>query len=275
MADTADKSHLASGTFYRHWQAQEPVRAVILLAHGLGEHSGRYQAFAEYFIPRGISVVAPDHLGHGASPGDRTYLESFEDYLRPLDELREVIDERYPDIPCFLMGHSMGGLIAARYLLDHQQHFSGAALSAAALQVPEPPSAITIALARLFSRFLPKLGLLQLDATQISRDPQVVQGYLDDPLVHTGKATARLVVELFHNMALVERARERITLPIFVMHGEADTMAASEGSEAFLHALSSKDKSLKIYKGLYHEIFNEPERLEVLGDLANWLDARI
>lgn len=275
MTQTAEQSHLPNGIFYRHWRAEEPARAVILLAHGLGEHCGRYQAFADYFLARGVSVVAPDHLGHGASPGTRTHLEGFEDYLRPLEELREMITQWYLEIPCFLIGHSMGGLIAARFLLEHQEKFAGAALSGAALHAAEPPSGFEMFMARLFSRFLPKMGMLQLDATQISRDPQVVQDYLEDPLVHNGKATARLIVELFQNMERVERDRGEITLPILVMHGEADAMTTSEGSEVFVRAVSSEDKSLKIYKGLYHEIFNEPERLEVLGDLASWLDARI
>lgn len=269
------EGHLDKGIFYRHWRAQLPVKAVILLAHGLGEHSGRYQAFAEYFLARGVSVVAPDHLGHGASPGDRTHLNTFDDYLRPLDELRELIGQWYPACPCFLVGHSLGGLIVARYLLDHQQSFAGAALSGAALQAADPPSAFAMFLARLFSRFAPKMGMLKLDASQISRDPQVVQDYLDDPLVHKGKASARLVVEIFQNMERVERERQKITLPILVMHGEADAMTTSEGSELFFGGVGSPDKVLKIYKGLYHEIFNEPERLEVMGDLAAWLEGRI
>jgi alpha-beta hydrolase superfamily lysophospholipase len=192
-----------------------------------------------------------------------------------LDELREQISQWYPGVPCFLIGHSMGGLIAARYLLDHQSQFTGAALSGAALQAAQQPSAFSMFMARLFSRFLPKMGLLQLDATQISRDPQVVQDYLEDPLVHNGKASARLVVELFQNMELVARDAGKITLPILVMHGSADSMTTSDGSEEFQRAVGSRDKALKIYPDLYHEIFNEPERLEVLGDLAHWLEARL
>jgi alpha-beta hydrolase superfamily lysophospholipase len=271
----AVEGSLNGGILYRHWRAKGLPKAVILLVHGLGEHSGRYQAFAEYFLERGVSVVAPDHLGHGASPGARTHLVEFEDYLRPLDELRDLIAHWYPNIPCFLIGHSLGGLISARFLLDHQSRFAGAALSAAALQAVESPSAFEMFLARLFSRFLPKMGMLQLDATQISRDPAVVHDYLGDPLVHNGKASARLIVELFQSMALVERDREKITLPVLVMHGSDDAMTAHEGSEVFYKAVSSEDKTLKIYQGLYHEIFNEPERLEVLGDLAAWLEARI
>ena len=269
------QSHLGGGIFYRHWRANEPVRAVILLAHGLGEHSGRYQGFAEFVGEKGISVVAPDHLGHGASPGDRTHLQSFNDYLQPLDELRELIASWYPGVPCILIGHSMGGLIAARYLLDHQDQFAAALLSGAALPAAEPPSAFAMFLARLFSRWLPKMGMLQLDATQISRDPEVVQDYLDDPLVHKGKASARLVVELFKEMERVEQDQDKITLPVFVMHGSADAMTTTAGSEAYYRGISSSEKSLKIYDGLYHEIFNEPERLEVLGDLAEWIEARL
>ncbi|MBE9537823.1 MAG: alpha/beta hydrolase [Proteobacteria bacterium] len=278
MSTTAEhctEAHMDNGTYYRHWRAAKPVRAVILLAHGLGEHSGRYQGFADFFLARGISVVALDHAGHGASPGERAHITGFDDFLRPLDGLREMISEWYPDLPCFLIGHSMGGVIAARYLLDHQDKFAGAALSGAALQAVEPPSVFAMFLARLFSRFLPKMGMLQLDATQISRDVDVVQDYIEDPLVHHGKATARLVVELLQNMELVERDRGKITLPILVMHGEADAMTSSEGSKAFHNAVGSADKTLKIYPELFHEIFNEPERLEVLGDLASWLDARV
>ena len=271
----AVEGNLDGGVFFRHWRAKGVQKAVILLVHGLGEHSGRYQAFANYFCLRGVSVVALDHIGHGASPGVRAHIGSFEEYLRPLDELLERITQWYPNVPCFLIGHSMGGLIAARYLLDHQSRFAGAALSAAALQAPEPPSAFAMFLARLISRFLPKMGILQLDATQISRDPAVVHDYLGDPKVHNGKASARLVVELFQSMELVEGDREKIMLPILVMHGSDDAMTSSAGSEVFLEAVSSADKTLKIYKGLYHEIFNEPERLEVLGDLATWLEARI
>ena len=107
-ASAGVEGHLNSGIYYRHWRAKTPVRAVILLAHGLGEHAGRYQAFADYFSDHGISIVAPDHLGHGASPGDRTHVVSFNDYLQPLGELRDLIGQWYEGLPCFLIGHSMG-----------------------------------------------------------------------------------------------------------------------------------------------------------------------
>lgn len=269
---TPQEGRLAGDVFYRHWPPQGQPRGVILLAHGLGEHSGRYQGFADYLCPRGFAVVAPDHPGHGESPGTRAHIDRFEDFFPALDKLGAAIARWYPDLPRFLVGHSMGGLIAARYLLDHQRQFAGAALSGAALAVPESPSKLLLWINRLLSRLLPRLGLMQLDASEISRDPAVVQAYLDDPLVHDGKVSARLVNELFRTMVEVESRRAEIVLPLLVMHGEADVMTAASGSAAFHAGIGSADKTLRIYPGLYHEIFNEPERLEVLDDLASWLE---
>ncbi len=268
------ESRLHDQVYYRHWALESPV-AVILLAHGLGEHSGRYQGFAEFMAARRIAVVAPDHVGHGESPGARVYCDSCDDFMTPLDTLRDLIDEWYPGQPCFLVGHSMGGLIGAYYLLKHQGEFAGAALSGAALQASDPPSPVMLWIARLLSRVWPTVGLLALDATQISRDAAVVRRYRDDPLVHNGKVSARLVTELFTMMDTVAAQREHITLPLLVMHGAADAMTAPEGSEVFHQAIASEDKSLRIYPELYHEIFNEPERETVLEELSSWILQRV
>lgn len=269
------EGHLAGGVFYRCWRGEGPVKALILLAHGLGEHCGRYQAFAEYFCQNDIAVVALDHIGHGASPGHRVHIRSFDDFLGPLEELRNLVDQWYPQVPCFLVGHSMGGLIAGRFLLDHQHRFAGAALSAAALQAPEIPSRLSMLTIRFFSWCLPKMGALQLDANQVSRDPEVIKRYLSDPLVHNGKASARLVAQLFAAMQKVESECGGITLPVLLMHGDADKMTPYRGSKAFYEGAGSTDKTLKIYTGLYHEIFNEPEQLHVMGDLRGWIEDRL
>ncbi|MDO8862781.1 lysophospholipase [Haliea sp. E1-2-M8] len=271
----AQEAKLAGGVFYRHWRASGSRRGVILLAHGLGEHSGRYQGFADFFCPRGFAVVAPDHIGHGCSPGHRAHTGSFAEFLQPLLQLRALIGEWYPATPCFLVGHSLGGLIAARLLLDAQGQFSGAVLSAPALAVPEPPSPVLLWINRLLARVWPTLGMLKLDASQVSRDPQVVADYQADPLVHHGKVSARLVAELFATMAQVNARRAEITLPLLLLHGEADVMTAPAGSQAFSAGVGSADNSLRLYPGLYHEIFNEPERLQVLADLDQWLQQRL
>lgn len=264
------ENRLQDGIFYRHWAPAQP-RAVLLLAHGAGEHSGRYQAFAEYFCDRGIAVLAPDHRGHGESPGRRAHITRFSEFFAPLDVLREQIRREYPGLPVFLVGHSMGGLIAARYLPSRQDSFAGAVLSAPALEVPEPPSRFAIAINRLVSMIWPTLGVMQLDAAGLSRDPRVVAAYRADPLVHGGKFSARLVTELFGAMQDVARDRHGIRLPLLVMHGDADVMTSVDGSRHLAADVGSSDVTLKIYPGLYHEIFNEPERQVVLDDLHAWL----
>ncbi len=273
-AALSEDERLPGGVYYRHWRVEEPARAVILLVHGLGEHSGRYCGFADFFTGQGVAVIAPDHLGHGESPGRRAHIGSFAEFIAPLDALREAIDQWYPEAPRFLVGHSMGGLIAARYLLDRQDWFDGAALSAAALETASPPSKTTLLIIRLLAAIWPSLGVMQLDPAEVSRDPAVVRDYIEDPLVHNGKISAGLAHALFKTMAEVEAGRASIKLPLLIMHGEADAMTTPAGSEAFYQGVSSSDKQLRIYPELYHEIFNEPERLQVLSELRDWLYQR-
>ncbi len=270
----AQEKELPSGVFYRHWAVQEP-RAVALLVHGLGEHSGRYQHVAEALGQRGIACLAPDHPGHGRSPGHRCHIAAFEDFYPALDTLRDDIATTYPDLPCFLIGHSMGGLIAGNYLLTRQERFSGAAFSGAAFEVPEPPGAVAIFINRLIASVIPTLGVMQLDASEVSRDPEVVRCYQEDPLVHSGKISAGLVVALFSAMATLVAGRDGITLPVLVMHGDGDVMTPAAGSQRFHDSVGSEDRTLRIYPGLYHEIFNEPEQTQVLQELGDWVEAHL
>ncbi|MDP5071723.1 MAG: lysophospholipase [Congregibacter sp.] len=263
-----------SGVFYRRWDVPAP-RAVALIVHGLGEHSGRYQHVAEALAARKIASFAPDHPGHGRSPGHRCFINKFADYDGALDVLREKIGAEYPGVPCFIIGHSMGGLIAANYLLTRQSQFAGAAFSGAAFEVPVPPSGMALLINKILASIVPKLGALQLDASEVSRDAEVVRRYQEDPLVHSGKISARLLVELFAAMDHLQERRGDITLPVLVMHGEGDVMAAVSGSQHFFDNVGSADKTLRLYPGLYHEIFNEPEQAQVLGELGDWLDAHI
>lgn len=265
---------LPDGIFYRHWQAPAP-RATVLLAHGLGEHSGRYGHVAESLAGRGISTLAPDHPGHGRSPGRRCHIAAFEAFYPALDALRDEIEASYPGLPCFLIGHSMGGLIAGNFLLTRQHRFAGAAFSAAAFALPRPPGAVATVINRVLAALIPTLGVLQLDAGAVSRDAQVVRRYRQDPLVHGGKISAALLVALFAAMRALAAGRAALTLPVLVMHGDGDVMTPVSGSRHFHEGVSSADRSLRIYPGLYHEIFNEPERAQVLSELGEWLEARL
>jgi alpha-beta hydrolase superfamily lysophospholipase len=265
---------LPSGIVYRYWPVDQP-RATILLIHGLGEHSGRYQHVAEAFNAKGFTVLAPDHLGHGESPGTRVFVEQFDDYLTGVRECRAIIDQQCPGVPCFVLGHSMGGLIAGRLLLEDQQQYRGALLSGPAFAAEAPPSGLVMFIGRLLAKIAPKAGMIALDASGVSRDPQVVAAYNADPLVNHGKITAALGVALFDAMAEVMSRAAEIKLPLLVMHGDADAMAAPKGSEQFAAAVSSSDKTLTLLPGLYHEIFNEPEGANIIAAYAEWIESRL
>ncbi|HEY8054134.1 MAG TPA: lysophospholipase, partial [Steroidobacteraceae bacterium] len=243
---------------------------LMLLVHGAGEHSGRYDHFAEYFTAQGFVVAALDHPGHGRSEGRRAYIARFDNYLDALHRFHQQVSAEFGGLPQFLVGHSMGGLISSHYLLQHQDAFVGCVLSGPLLQTELKPGFVQMTLARTLSAVLPTIGVLQIDASGVSRDPEEVRKYRDDPLVYHGKASARTLVELFDAMDRIQAQAGRIRLPLLLIHGGDDVLASPEGSR-FLHAhAASGDKTLRIYPGLYHEIFNEPEREGVFVEVRDW-----
>ncbi len=261
--------------YFQAWLPEQAPRALLLVVHGAAEHSGRYQRFAGHFVAHGYAVAALDLPGHGRSDGTQGYVRRFKDYVDTLHSFQCKLTEEFPLLPQILLGHSMGGLISAIYLLQNQAAFAGCVLSGPAIKTELEPPLLQLFLIRLFSLLLPKLGVLQLDASGVSRDPAEVEAYVNDPLVYTGKLSARMVSELFKAMAGIQSNAGGISLPMLMLHGEADILAAPEGSRFLEEQISSTDKQLKIYPGLYHEIFNEPEREEVFTDILQWLDARL
>lgn len=261
--------------YWQAWLPDSPPRAIILLAHGYAEHSGRYDHVGAFCAERGLAVLAIDHWGHGKSNGRPGFVPRFSAYIDGMTALREVADRDFPRIPKVLVGHSMGGLIAATVLLGQQQHFAGCALSGPAIMVAQMPSEVIQSASRLLSVIMPKLGVMALDAAGVSRDPAVVRAYLADPLVYKGKITARLAVEMFAAMARVQAEAHTISLPVMLMHGDADSLAAPAGSKFLFDHVASIDRLLRQYPGLYHEIFNEPERSAILEELANWISLHL
>jgi alpha-beta hydrolase superfamily lysophospholipase len=275
--DSSDGSfHSASGAniFYRCWAPSEP-RAVLLLAHGLAEHSGRYDEFARYLADAGIVTYALDHPGHGQSDGRRGHIGRFEEYTDTLGQLLSLARQAHADCPFVLLGHSMGGLIAADFLLQHQSEFVAAALTGAAIQAPQQPPRIALFVNKMIATVMPRLGVMQLDASGVSRDPQVVSDYENDPLVYRGMVTAGLVNGIFSAMNRVVANAAAIRLPMLIMHGGVDSLTAVDGSKLLHETIGSEDKKIVIYDGLYHEILNEPERLNVMDDILQWLDSRL
>ena len=257
--------------YYQSWTPPDHCTAVLLIAHGLAEHSGRYEHFAAFFVARGYAVFALDHIGHGKSDGDRCHIRRFSEYTDGISLLLDRAREKYPGTPVILVGHSMGGLIATRFLIEHQAEFAGCVLSGAAIQPAVELSPIQRLTMKFFSRVLPKLRVLQLDASEVSRDQAVIDRYRKDPLVFTGKVTARLAQQLISTMTWIEDRLVAIELPMLILHGSADGLTSPEGSKMLHQKISSRDKKLTIYEGLYHEIYNEPEQDKVMTDVADWL----
>ena len=245
------------------------------MVHGLGEHSGRYKALAERFVERGYTVFAFDHPGHGQTAGKRAFVRRFSEFTDNLLDVVRRVRTGFPNLPLYLYGHSMGGLISVHFLAEHQALFRAAVVSAAPAGIPSHVSRATIVIGRLLSRLIPGMGLVPLEADGVSRDPAVVDAYKADPLVHHGRITARLASELMIAMERLPAAAARIRLPVLTMNGSADTLVDA-GDTARLHGLlpDDIDKTLHQYEGLHHEIHNEPEREQVLSDVLDWLAAR-
>jgi acylglycerol lipase len=261
--------------YWRCWLPDGKAKAIVLVAHGLGEHISRYDNLVNNLVPRGYAVYGLDHQGHGKSEGQKVYVDRFQVYLDDLKTLHDMVRRENPDQKIFLLGHSMGGLIATAYTLQHQQELTGLIVSAPLLEAGESVSGGTILAARILSVIMPKLGVQALDSTHLSRDKAVVEAYDKDPLVFRGKITARLGSEMFTTMAKVEPQMPKITLPLLIMQGSDDKLVSHEGSKTLYATAGSKDKTLNIYDGFYHEIFNEADRAKVFADLDNWLDSHV
>jgi alpha-beta hydrolase superfamily lysophospholipase len=261
--------------FTQSWMPECDIKAVLVIAHGLGEHSGRYLPFVEYFVARGYGVYALDHEGHGRSEGQRGYIPHLSTFVDTLFDYIGQIKGKHPDKKLFLVGHSMGGVISVNYLLRHQETLSGCILSGSALATDEVIGSALKWVLKGLSLLVPKAQIIRLEGEAVSRDPQVVHAYLNDPLVFHGKVTARLLTAILsaadHGLAKAAK----ITLPLLIMHGGDDGLASPKGSRMLYDKVSSTDKTLKIYDNLFHEIFLEPEKMAVFADTEQWLEARI
>jgi len=261
--------------YYQGWLPEENIKAVLLVVHGLGEHCGRYMNVVNHFVPLGYAVYGLDHIGHGNSEGTRELVESFDDFTDTLAIFYNMITEWQANKSIFLFGHSMGGTIALYYLLDHQADFKGAIISAPLVKVGDSVSQATITMSKVLSRVAPKMGVATLDVSGISRDPEVVDAYINDPLVFHGKTRARLAAELLSAMQRITAEAGKITLPMLIVQGAEDILVDPSGAKMLFEKASCEDKTIKIYDELYHEVFNEPERGLVLTDVENWLEVQM
>lgn len=261
--------------YYQTWLPKGEIKAAVIIMHGLGEHSGRYDNVVNHLVPLGYALYGFDLIGHGKSGGAREFVQRYEDYPDSLTQYLEMVRGWLPDKPHFLLGHSMGGSIASDYLITHSENFRGAVISAPTVIIPDYVNQLMIIGSKVLSKLAPKMGIMALDPNGVSKDPKVVQAYIDDPLVFHGKTTARLGAELLKLTLRINKDMEQITTPLIIIQGSEDKLSDPQGAQLLYDRVSSEDKTLKIYDGLHHEVFNEPERDQVLGDVAAWLDEHL
>ncbi len=257
--------------YYQSWLPAGDELASVVITHGFAEHGGRYAGVASRLVDSGYAVWAADLRGHGRSQGRRTSLVRFSDYLEDLHAFIAVARTHARDRSLILLGHSMGGLIALCLALTYRADADGLVLSAPAV-LPGRVSKIRVVVGRIVSRVAPDLGVLRLPLDKISRDPAVVAAYHTDPLVFETPIRARLGAEMLDAMRTVDERLGTLTVPLLVMQGTEDGLVDTASAPYVYEHAGSTDKTLKMYEGLWHEIFNEPERASVVDDLVAWLD---
>jgi acylglycerol lipase len=255
--------------FAQSWLPEGHPRDQVVIAHGYAEHSGRYEHVAEFLNREGFAVHALDHHGHGRSEGATAVIERFAQAIADIDALVEKVRADSGQATVKLIGHSMGGSLALNYALEHPLRLSGLVLSGPAIAGKLPLA--QRALLAVLSRVAPRAGMIQLDGSAVSRDPAVVAAYEADPLVYRGKVPARTLYEMLSTAASYPERVAALKMPCLLMHGGADRLVRAADTKPLFEAIGSPDKTIRIWPGLYHEIFNEPEQEEVLRVTADWL----
>lgn len=264
--------------YIRGWEpTNKKPKALIALIHGLGEHNGRYLHVGKTMTDVGYALVGFDLRGHGRSGGTRGHFPSLESIMQDIRQFFKYLVQRYPDIPHFIYGHSLGGLLSLTYALHYPNGLNGVIVTGAALRSPLQEQKLKITMAKVLGSLVPSVVIPSgLDATTISRDADVVKKYVNDPLVHDktslglGKAAINAVDYCFSHAP-------EFKPPLLIMHGAADKLTYPSGSEDFakLASETNNDVTLKLWDGLYHEVHNEPEKAEVFKLMIEWLDKHL
>ncbi|WP_322791631.1 alpha/beta hydrolase [Bellilinea sp.] len=255
------------------WKPDQSPRGVIILVHGLGEHSGRYQHLAQLLNQHGYAVIASDHAGHGQTGGKRGHVDSYECFFEELDTLLSRSRQNYPDLPIFLYGHSLGGSIILAYLLKRAPNVAGAIVTSPGIKLVSDPG-VMLVFGKILNRLVPSTALnngLKLEG--LSKDPKVIQAYKSDPLVHPW-ISARLAIQLIETGEWIRENGEQIQVPVLLLHGNADQLTAVEGSRE----LAEKNRKYVTYiewEGGYHELHNEPDKEQVFQVILKWLEEQV
>jgi alpha-beta hydrolase superfamily lysophospholipase len=260
---------------YDVWTPPGKPRGVVVLAHGYGEHARRYDHVAQRFGEAGLATYALDHRGHGRAGGKRVRVRDMQEFVADYRTLVTTATAENPGVARILLGHSMGGGIAFAYGVQHPDEYDLMILSGPAIAAHERVSKAKAIVGKAVGSILPDLPIEAIDADLVSRDPKVVADYKADPLVYRGKIPAGIGKALLLVGERMPKHAPGITAPLLVVHGEDDQLVSAEGSRRLVKCVGSTDVELKVYPDLYHEVFNEPEREQVLDDVIAWIQARL
>ena len=259
--------------FTRAWWPEGKPRGVMVLSHGFNSHSGYYLWVAEQLLASGLAIYALDYRGRGKSDGERYYVDTFSEYQGDLDLIVKVARAREPGLPLFILGHSAGGVVACNYVLDHQADVAGLICESFAYQVPAPDFALSVL--KGLSHLAPHAHVLKLKKEDFSRDPKVTQALLDDPLLADEVQPTKTVAEMVRADERLKRDFKLFTLPLLIIHGTKDTVTRPEGSKEFYSNAGSKDKTLKLYEGYFHDPLSDLGKEVVMDDIRAWLAPRL
>ena len=267
---TSDGLHL----YEQGWDPEHNPKAVVCLVHGHGEHSGRYTHVATALNQAGYTLLAFDLRGHGRSEGPRGHSPSFEIYMDDIDRLLRNAEQRYPGLPCFIYGHSLGGLLALLYVIRYKPILAGVIATAPLFHTPLENQTLKVTFTKIMASFFPTLALSSgLDPNTLSRDPEVVSKYISDPLVHN-RISLRMANDTLREMTWTLKHANEFSIPLLLMDGTDDRLVYPSGCQEFASSVPG-DCTFKLWEELYHELHNEPEKELVLAYIVGWLNSKI
>ena len=273
MSESSFKGVGGLNIFTRSWLPAGQARGVVVLVHGFNSHSGYYSWVAGQLVANGLAAYALDLRGRGKSEGERFYVEKFSDYVNDVHSFVKIAKSEQPNLPAFLLAHSAGGVVGCVYALEHQAELSGLICEDFAHEVPAPDFALAVF--KGLSHIAPHAHTLKLKNEDFSRDPKVVEAMNSDPLIANESQPVETMAEMVRADERLKKEFPLITLPVLILHGSADKVTKPSGSQHFYERAGSKDKTLKIYEGNYHDILNDIDKETVMADILEWLNGRI
>jgi alpha-beta hydrolase superfamily lysophospholipase len=259
--------------FFRSWRPEGQARAVIVICHGVNSHGGQYLWTGDQLVHSDFAVYAIDLRGRGKSEGERFYIDDVSDYVEDVAALIKLAKSREPGLPVFLLGHSAGGVVSCIYALENQAELAGLICESFAFKVYAPDFALDVI--KGVSYVAPRIPILKLKNEDFTRDPAALEALKNDPLTAGEVQPAKTVAALVRADERLEKEFPLITLPLLILHGTADKATVPSGSQFFYDTAGSKDKTLKLYEGHYHDLLNDTCKEEVMADIKAWINKRL